>query len=50
VVRGFTIHVILNLFDYHGIYNAGDDLNAAALITDFDILIETHPLIVAPVS
>jgi hypothetical protein len=30
--------VIQNLFDYHGVFNAGDDINAAAaLITDFDI-------------
>jgi hypothetical protein len=29
---GFTIHVIQNLFDYHGIFNAGDDRNAAAAL------------------
>ncbi|MFT4635737.1 MAG: hypothetical protein ACI9OI_001534, partial [Chitinophagales bacterium] len=34
-------YVIQNLFDYRGIFNAGDDLNAAAaLITDFDSHIE----------
>jgi hypothetical protein len=33
--------VIQNHFDYNGIFNAGDDPNAAAaLITDFDIHIK----------